>query len=186
MQATSFLVKSCFYISVIHYLFKVSFRNSNLEITQITAFSFKLLYCSFNLAHGRLLHDHYLFIYLDGCLTLKYFQLMWAMEYNPNIFSLYQDSASPAADPSMGMKGNDKTLKQYGKFERKYAKTGAKDPQSALSIFLIASVLEQKHKRLMKEAKGLDDVVKVISLSLSLSLSLVHLSYYWNLSPDTG
>eukprot|EP00268_Persea_americana_P045127 TRINITY_DN4587_c0_g2_i6.p1 TRINITY_DN4587_c0_g2~~TRINITY_DN4587_c0_g2_i6.p1 ORF type:complete len:323 (-),score=70.66 TRINITY_DN4587_c0_g2_i6:810-1778(-) len=94
--------------------------------------------------------------------SMYLWELMWAMEYNPNIFSLYQDSASPAADPSMGMKGNDKTLKQYGKFERKYAKTGAKDPQSALSIFLIASVLEQKHKRLMKEAKGLDDVVKIL------------------------
>lgn len=86
------------------------------------------------------------------------------MEYNPNIFSLYQDSATLAADPRTGMKRNDKMLKQYGKFERKCAKTGAKDPQSTLSIFLIASVLEQKHKRLIKEAKGLDDVVQVISL----------------------
>ncbi|KAJ0110589.1 hypothetical protein Patl1_01743 [Pistacia atlantica] len=53
-------------------------------------------------------------------------------------------------------------LKQYGKFVRKNVKSGQSDKQSALSVFLVASVLETKNKKLLKEAKGLDDVVKIL------------------------
>lgn len=91
---------------------------------------------------------------------------MWAMEYNPNIFSLYESNSST----SDGRQVNDKQLKQCGKFERKNVKTGQPDKTSALSVFLVASVLETKNKKLLREAKGLDDVVKV-SLSL-LSLQM--------------
>ncbi|XXG89680.1 hypothetical protein AAC387_Pa12g1624 [Persea americana] len=94
--------------------------------------------------------------------SMYLWELMWAMEYNPNIFSLYQDCGT-TTDPSVGLKANNKHLKQYGKFGRKNAQTGLEDPQSALSIFLIASVLQNKNKRLMKEAKGLDDVVKILN-----------------------
>lgn len=96
---------------------------------------------------------------------------MWAMEYNPNIFSLYEEPRD-AAENIVAPKINEKLLKQYGKFERKNVKTGRTDQHSALAVFLVASVLENKNKRLLKEAKGLDDVVKV-SLSLSHSLSCV-------------
>ncbi|XP_077229145.1 ypt/Rab-GAP domain of gyp1p superfamily protein isoform X3 [Tasmannia lanceolata] len=89
-------------------------------------------------------------------------ELMWAMEYNPNIFSSYEESGT-ATSTSVVPKGNDKLLKQYGKFERKNVETGSTDQQRALSIFLVASVLEAKNKRLLKEAKGLDDVVKILN-----------------------
>lgn len=83
------------------------------------------------------------------------------MEYNPNLFHMYE------ADGSNDLKvvdtrNNTVSLKQYGKFERKNVKSGVKNEQQAtLSIFLAASVLEAKNKRLLMEAKGLDDVVKV-------------------------
>ncbi|KAK4717564.1 hypothetical protein R3W88_015902 [Solanum pinnatisectum] len=54
-------------------------------------------------------------------------------------------------------------LKQYGKFERRIVRTGAMKQNDALAIFLVASVLEMKKKQLMKEAKGLDDVVQILS-----------------------
>ncbi|KAI9181111.1 hypothetical protein LWI28_011573 [Acer negundo] len=85
--------------------------------------------------------------------------LMWAMEYNPNIFLLYKDSSSNKSDPP---KVNDKMLKHYGKFERKNVKSGQTDNQSALAVFLVASVLENRNKKFLKEAKGLDDVVKIL------------------------
>ena len=88
---------------------------------------------------------------------------MWAMEYNPNTFLLYETSA--AAETTANV--SEKLLKQYGKFERNNVRTGCKDYQSALAVFLAASILENKHKRILKEAKGLDDVVEVSSLSLS-------------------
>lgn len=91
--------------------------------------------------------------------ALYLWELMWAMEYNPNIFSLYESNSST----SEGRQVNDKQLKQCGKFERKNVKTGQPDKTSALSVFLVASVLETKNKKLLREAKGLDDVVKILA-----------------------
>ncbi|XP_043691718.1 rab GTPase-activating protein 22-like isoform X2 [Telopea speciosissima] len=89
-------------------------------------------------------------------------ELMWAMEYNPNIFSQYEDP-STTTNNGAASKGKDKPLKQYGKFERKIVKSSSLDQQAALSVFLMAGVLEAKNKRLLKEATGLDDVVQILN-----------------------
>lgn len=94
---------------------------------------------------------------------------MWAMEYNPNLFSSYETSSAGATPPN----ASDKELKAFGKFERNIVKTGYTEQHGALSVFLVASVLETKNKELLKKAKGLDDVVNV-----SLSVSLY---FYWPL-----
>lgn len=85
------------------------------------------------------------------------------MEYNPNIFTSYETPSAGATPPN----ASDRELKAFGKFERNIVKTGYTEKHGALSVFLVASVLETKNKQLLKEAKGLDDVVQV-SLSLSL------------------
>lgn len=103
---------------------------------------------------------------------MDWFQLMWAMEYNPNIFTSYEGPRD-AADSAVAPKINHKLLKQCGKFERKNVMTGCRDQHNALAVYLIASILETKKKRLRKKAKGLDDVVRV-----SLSLSLVCMCSY--------
>lgn len=96
---------------------------------------------------------------MDAVFTI--IQVMWAMEYNPNIYSSYDDKRQPLLSELLyDDKPNDKH--KYGKFERNNLKTGAPEQNSALAVFLVASVLETKHRRLMKEAKGLDDVVEVI------------------------
>lgn len=92
--------------------------------------------------------------------ALYLWELIWSMEYNPNLFSTYESDAS--AEKSLAVVGDDNLL-CYGKFERKNMQAGLKDPQATLSIFLVASVLEAKNKRLLKEAKGLDDVVKILN-----------------------
>ncbi|XP_047172777.1 rab GTPase-activating protein 22-like isoform X1 [Vigna umbellata] len=91
--------------------------------------------------------------------TLYLWELMWGMEYNPNIFINYEDPDSKTRGPSPA---NDKVLKQYGKFERKNVKTGYTEEHSALAVFLVASVLEIKNRRILNEAKGVDDVVKIL------------------------
>ncbi|KAM0941884.1 putative Rab-GTPase-TBC domain-containing protein [Dioscorea sansibarensis] len=89
-------------------------------------------------------------------------ELMWAMEYNPNLFHMYE--ADGSNDPKVDATNNTVSLKQYGKFERKNVKSGVKNEQQVtLSIFLAASVLEAKNKPLLMEAKGLDDVVKILN-----------------------
>uniref|UniRef100_A0A1D1ZDG7 TBC1 domain family member 15 n=1 Tax=Anthurium amnicola TaxID=1678845 RepID=A0A1D1ZDG7_9ARAE len=93
--------------------------------------------------------------------SLYLWELMWAMEYNPHLFTSYE-SMSPSKK-SKELKESDGMLNQYGKFERDNVKNGCKDQQGTLSIFLVASVLEAKNRRLLKEAKGLDDVVKILN-----------------------
>ncbi|CAI9776675.1 unnamed protein product [Fraxinus pennsylvanica] len=102
------------------------------------------------------------FSFVDG---LYLWEVMWAMEYNPNIYSLYEKSSDPNSSSTHKndeAKVNSKMLKQYGKFERKNVQTGWKDQRGALAVFLAASVLETKNKRLLKEAQGLDDVVQIL------------------------
>ncbi|PNY05303.1 TBC1 domain family member 15-like protein [Trifolium pratense] len=89
------------------------------------------------------------------------FQLMWGMEYNPNIFAKYEDPDGAKTKP-VSAAVNNKVLKQYGKFERNTLKTGHTEENNALAIFLVASVLETKNKRILTEAKGVDDVVKIL------------------------
>lgn len=86
------------------------------------------------------------------------------MEYNPNIYSSYDEKRQPLLSELLydDRPGDKHKLKEYGKFERNNLKTGAAEQNSALSVFLVASVLETKHRRLMKEAKGLDDVVQIL------------------------
>ncbi|KAF3502366.1 hypothetical protein F2Q69_00040650 [Brassica cretica] len=97
------------------------------------------------------------FSFLDA---LYLWELMWAMEYNPNMFATYEElenrnNNNAADDP--------KLLKRYGKFERKYVNSGNNERHSnTIAVFVVASVLQTKNKRLLKEAKGLDDVVQIL------------------------
>lgn len=85
------------------------------------------------------------------------------MEYNPNSCVSYEEQRDSTSSSLKNgdIKMNYKQLKLYGKFERKNMKTGGIEQKSALAVFLVAGVLEAKNKRLLKEAKGMDDVVQV-------------------------
>lgn len=87
--------------------------------------------------------------------------MMWALEYDPDLFSIYEDSEL-ANEKSEGSKGKTKSKRQCGKFEREYLKNRGKNAAAPLpiSVFLVASVLKEKSSKLT-EARGLDDVVKV-------------------------
>ncbi|KAG0453084.1 hypothetical protein HPP92_025748 [Vanilla planifolia] len=93
--------------------------------------------------------------------TLHLWELIWAAEYNPNLFSRYKSNA--AAKKSTNAAGNADFLKQCGKFERKNFRSGQRDNDITLTIFLVAGVLEVKNRQILTEAKGLDDVVKILN-----------------------
>ncbi|XP_019058812.1 PREDICTED: GTPase-activating protein GYP7-like isoform X3 [Tarenaya hassleriana] len=95
------------------------------------------------------------FSFMDA---LYLWEMMWAMEYNPFMFASYEEPENSHA-PEL----NPKLLKQCGKFERKSVKSGGQTEQhKTLAVFVVASVLETKNKRLLNEAKGLDDVVQIL------------------------
>lgn len=91
---------------------------------------------------------------------------MWALEYDPDMFSLYEEPESNS-EKAEGSKGKAKSIRQYGKFERDNLKNGAANSDAPLpiSVFLVASVLKDKSSKLLQEARGLDDVVKVSLMS---------------------
>ncbi|KAH9803427.1 Rab-GAP TBC domain-containing protein [Citrus sinensis] len=91
--------------------------------------------------------------------------MMWALEYDPHLFYLYEEAESAASTKSEGSKAKAKSIRQCGKYERENMKNGAKTSEAPLpiSVFLVASVLKDKSSKLLQEARGLDDVVKILN-----------------------
>lgn len=98
------------------------------------------------------------------CDSLYLWEMMWALEYDPDIFSLYEEP-DRANERAEGSRGKAKSIRQCGKYERENMKNGAKNSEAQLpiSVFLVASVLKDKSSKLMQEAHGLDDVVKILN-----------------------
>ncbi|KAL1325380.1 hypothetical protein HN51_035445 [Arachis hypogaea] len=97
------------------------------------------------------------------CDSLYLWEMMWALEYDPNLFWVYEEAE---AEKSEEAKLRLKSMRHYGKYEREYMKNGAaKDahPPLPISIFLVASVLKEKSAVLLQQARGLDDVVKILN-----------------------
>lgn len=97
--------------------------------------------------------------------------MMWALEYDPHLFYLYEEAESAASTKSEGSKAKAKSIRQCGKYERENMKNGGKTSEAPLpiSVFLVASVLKDKSSKLLQEARGLDDVVKVSLISHQLT-----------------
>ncbi|KAL8033609.1 hypothetical protein ABFX02_13G170600 [Erythranthe guttata] len=96
--------------------------------------------------------------------SLYLWEMMWALEYDSDLFSMYEDRES-ATEKSEGSKGKAKSRRrQCGKFERENLRNGGKSSAAPLpiSVFLVASVLKDKSSKLT-EARGLDDVVQILN-----------------------
>ncbi|XP_031406475.1 TBC1 domain family member 15-like [Punica granatum] len=96
--------------------------------------------------------------------SLYLWEMMWALEYDPDLFLLYEEPKS-AAEKAEGSKGKAKSIRQCGKYERENLKNGGNSSEAPLpiSVFLVASVLKDRSSKLMTEARGLDDVVKILN-----------------------
>lgn len=98
------------------------------------------------------------------CDSLYLWEMMWALEYDPDLFSVYEE-LELNGEKREGSKGRAKSIRHYGKFERENMKNGAANSEGPLpmSVFLVASVLKDKSSMLLHEARGLDDVVKILN-----------------------
>ncbi|XVF03960.1 hypothetical protein REPUB_Repub05bG0039000 [Reevesia pubescens] len=96
------------------------------------------------------------------CDSLYLWEMMWALEYDPDLFSLYEDPRSNI-EKAEGSKGKPKSTRQCGKYERENMKIKSSDAPLPISVFLVASVLKDKSSKLLHEARGLDDVVKILN-----------------------
>ena len=104
---------------------------------------------------------------------------MWALEYDPDMFSTYEESG-PATDRSaQGYKPRVKSTRQFGKYERANMKsaTNGVDGPVPISVFLVASVLKENSQKLLQEARGLDDIIRVSFFRVScFMMQDIHIS----------
>ncbi|XP_020577611.1 GTPase-activating protein GYP7-like [Phalaenopsis equestris] len=98
------------------------------------------------------------------CDSLYLWEMMWALEYDPGIFLVYEEQLL-SDERSVGSREKIKSIRQFGKYERENLRNGANGSQPSLpiSVFLVASVLKEKSNKLLQEAKGLDDIVKILN-----------------------
>ncbi|CAN6458036.1 unnamed protein product [Victoria cruziana] len=95
--------------------------------------------------------------------SLFLWEMMWALEYDPNMFSMYEEPGL-TDEKSEEAKAKMKSRKQFGKFERENMRNGVKDLEpTPISVFLVASILKGNSEKLLQEARGLDDVVKILN-----------------------
>ncbi|KAL6202312.1 hypothetical protein ACLB2K_026020 [Fragaria x ananassa] len=99
------------------------------------------------------------------CDSLYLWEMMWALEYDPDLYSVYEDSDTDGerAEGSGSSKGKSKSKRHYGKYERENMKVKGSEAPLPISVFLVASVLKDKSSKLLTEARGLDDVVKILN-----------------------
>ncbi|KAK6132901.1 hypothetical protein DH2020_033381 [Rehmannia glutinosa] len=76
-------------------------------------------------------------------------------------FRMLMDSDS-SGEKSEESKAKAKSRRQCGKYERENMRNGGAAPLP-ISVFLVASVLKEKSTKLLTEAQGLDDVVKILN-----------------------
>ncbi|EPS74117.1 hypothetical protein M569_00638, partial [Genlisea aurea] len=110
------------------------------------------------------------------CDSLYLWEMMWALEYDPDMFSIYEDHETASEKCEGSSKVKQKMRQKYGKFERENHRNGSKTTVSSssssssassssplpISVFLVASVLKDKSS-VLTEAQGLDDVVKILN-----------------------
>lgn len=97
--------------------------------------------------------------------SLYLWEMMWALEYDPNFFSIYEEQDAGAYNEKKdGSKGKAKPTRQIGKYERENLRNASKlEAPIPITVFLVASVLVDKSAKLLQEARGLDDVVKILN-----------------------
>ncbi|KAM7280903.1 hypothetical protein ACFE04_008037 [Oxalis oulophora] len=96
------------------------------------------------------------------CDSLYLWEMMWALEYDPDLFTIYEEEADEASEKGEASKGRAKSIRQCGKYERENMRNKTEAPLP-ISVFLVASVLKDKSATLLTEARGLDDVVKILN-----------------------
>ncbi|KAH0879098.1 hypothetical protein HID58_066492 [Brassica napus] len=98
------------------------------------------------------------------CDSLYLWEMMWALEYDPDLFHVYEAHQCGSEKVEVS-NGKPKSMSQCGKDERQNLRNGGKNTEGPLpiSVFLVASVLKDKSSKLMTEARGLDDVVKILN-----------------------
>ncbi|KAK9041691.1 hypothetical protein V6N11_016781 [Hibiscus sabdariffa] len=69
-------------------------------------------------------------------------QMMWALEYDPDLFYLYEEPTLSLEESKM----RSRSMRHYGKFERENMKIKSDKAPLPISVFLVASVFTLERK----------------------------------------
>ncbi|XP_066366478.1 rab GTPase-activating protein 22-like isoform X2 [Miscanthus floridulus] len=96
--------------------------------------------------------------------SLYLWEMMWALEYDPDICYTYEETGA-AVHKIEGFKPKVKSIRQFGKYERENMKNRANggDGPVPISVFLVASVLKENSPKLLQEARGIDDIIRILN-----------------------
>ncbi|CAD6223627.1 unnamed protein product [Miscanthus lutarioriparius] len=105
--------------------------------------------------------------------SLYLWEMMWALEYDPDIFFAACEEQG-AVHKNKVSKSKLKGLRHFGKWDnnkdkdkdKENAKNGAEDGEDGpvpISVFMVASVLKEKREKLLQEARGLDDLIRILN-----------------------
>ncbi|EEE67300.1 hypothetical protein OsJ_24510 [Oryza sativa Japonica Group] len=99
--------------------------------------------------------------------SLYLWEMMWALEYDPDIFFAACEDAS--AHKSKVSKSKLRGVRHFGKWDKdkdkENSKNGSEDTDGPvpISVFMVASVLKEKREKLLQEARGLDDLIRILN-----------------------
>ncbi|KAK3125198.1 hypothetical protein QOZ80_7BG0601590 [Eleusine coracana subsp. coracana] len=98
--------------------------------------------------------------------SLYLWEMMWALEYDPDIFFAACEEASTTHKKVS--KSKLKGLRHFGKWDKdkESTKNGPEDGEEGpvpISVFMVASVLKEKREKLLQEARGLDDLIRILN-----------------------
>ncbi|ONM57918.1 TBC domain containing protein [Zea mays] len=101
--------------------------------------------------------------------SLYLWEMMWALEYDPDIFFATCEEQG-AVHKNKVSKSKLKGLRHFGKWDKdkdkEDDKNGAEDGEDGpvpISVFMVASVLKEKREKLLQEARGLDDLIRILN-----------------------
>jgi hypothetical protein len=101
--------------------------------------------------------------------------MMWALEYDPDIFFAACEEAS--GSQKKVSKSKLRGVRHFAKWDKdKDTKNAPEDTDGPvpISVFMVASVLKEKREKLLQEARGLDDLIRVgIFLSFQIIQSII-------------
>ncbi|KAL5197223.1 hypothetical protein ABZP36_000735 [Zizania latifolia] len=95
--------------------------------------------------------------------SLYLWEMMWALEYDPDIFFAACEEASSHKSKVSRLKL--KGVRHFGKWDKENTKNGSEDTEGPvpISVFMVASVLKEKREKLLQEARGLDDLIRILN-----------------------
>lgn len=95
--------------------------------------------------------------------------MMWALEYDPDIFFAACEEASGAHKKVS--KSKLRGVRHFAKWDKDKDKdkdvSEETDGPVPISVFMVASVLKEKREKLLQEARGLDDLIRVLDQNLT-------------------